>query len=208
MIVPTLPLLRSVCPGFVAAFAPKAEAELPLYPVLCSREVLGAASYFVLADLLEECDPRPRTAAGHRREPAFIGSLQEELEKRRYRPGTVSRLIRGPFDHPRRLLSFVKDRIVHTALLLVLEAALVEACPEGREKADALVALRVTVRRGSRDFEAFDLDGRDARDGVSYQTLLRLVVAHVHDDDVRHLLRLFLKAPVVDVRDCDWRDTA
>lgn len=201
---PMFSLLQSVYPNIWSAFTFRSKAEPPLYPLLCSREVLGAASYFVLADMLADCSPRPQAAAVERREPAFLGSLQEELQDRCYRPGPVARVMKGPFDHPRRHLTFVKDRIVHTALLLILESALGEVCPECPEKMNTLAALCTTVRRGSHDFEAFDLGGRDARRGVSCQTLFRLVVAHVHDDDIRCLLKLFLKAPVVEVRECEW----
>ncbi|OAM91044.1 hypothetical protein OH491_04310 [Termitidicoccus mucosus] len=196
-------LLRSLCLDFVDAFASRPKVVLPLYPILCRREVLGAASYFVLADMLADSDPEPRAPA--HREPAFVVTLKEELESRRYRPGPVSWIIQDRMHRPCRLLS-VKDRIVHTALLLVLEAALAEACSEENpEHARTLAALRRTVRNGSYDFGAFDIEDGDGQMRASFPTLLRLVVAHVHDDDVLRLLRLFLKAPVVDVRECDWR---
>ncbi|WP_043585831.1 hypothetical protein [Geminisphaera colitermitum] len=208
MIAHTFSLLQSVYPDFPALFTLRSKAESPLYPVLCSREVLGATSYFVLADMLDAYDPH-RRAEGHgtieRREPGFLDSLQEELGERRYRPGPVLRVMKGPFDYPRRHLTFVKDRIVHTALMLVIENALSGACPECNEKMDILEALRTTVHRGSRDFNAFAFEECGAAN--SYQTLLRLVVAHVHDDEVRRLLKLFMKAPVVEVWSCEWRDT-
>ncbi|AHF94139.1 hypothetical protein OPIT5_06335 [Opitutaceae bacterium TAV5] len=204
MIANTLPLLRSVCPDSVAAFAPKSKAGPPLYPILCSREVLGAASYFVLAAMLADCKPRPRESSA--REGTFIDTLQHELESRRYRLGTVSRFIKSQLHRP-RLMLFLKDRVVHTALFLVLDAVLSEVCSENDPvHVRTLAAVRATVRSGSYGFDAFDIEGRGGMmNRGSYQTLLRLVAIHVHDDDLLRLLKLFLKAPVVDVWGRDRR---
>lgn len=84
MIAHTFSLLQSVYPDFPALFTLRSKAESPLYPVLCSREVLGATSYFVLADMLDAYDPH-RRAEGHgtieRASPAFLTRCRRNWEK-------------------------------------------------------------------------------------------------------------------------------
>lgn len=185
MITTTLPSLRPVCPGS-SAIVPGAKAGASLYPVLCSREVLGAASHLVLAGMAGDGEPRG--------EGVLIETLQEELESRSYRPGPVVRLI----GERRRLLS-AKDRVVHTALLLVLDAVLAGVgADDDPGQVRTLAALRRTVRKGSDGFENFDIEAGGDGECGSYLDLLRLVVSHVRDDDVLRLLKCFLRAPVVD----------
>jgi len=168
-----------------------------LYEILASPAMLTAASYLVALGAKAERSSGVLTGGW-----SELASLQADLQGKRYRPGRIVRILKGQAGRPQRILQ-IRDRIVHTSLLLVLEPVLSDACfhqAGDSETVRALEALRLTAGRGSGDLDAFDLEEGGRHGGVVYLEFLRVVACRVHDDALLGLIKLFLKAPVMEVR--------
>jgi RNA-directed DNA polymerase len=181
-----------------------------LYDRVYRRDVLTAAWWLVLKndgapgvdgqscqDIID--DPGAAT---------FLEELHEELRTRRYRPQPVKRVYIPKPDGRQRPLGIpsLRDRIVQTAVLLVLEpifeADFVESSygfRPGRSAHDALAEIRQHLQAGRQ--EVYDADLQGYFDTIPHDQLLKCVRMRVVDRAVLALLQAWLRAPVVETDD-------
>ncbi len=145
---------------------------------------------------------------------AFLQDLHGELRTGRYQPQPVLRLYITKPDGRQRPLGFatVKDRIVQTALLLILEpifeADFVDTSfgfRPGRSAHDALSAIRHELRSGR--CEVYDADLQGYLDTIPHDQLIKCLRMRVVDRRVLALIQAWLRSPVIETADQGRRNT-
>ena len=176
-----------------------------LYGDLCRRDVLEAAVKAVVSNAGAAGEDGVSTEAIKAAGNAFLDELQTQLHTKSYRPSPVLRVWIPKADGKKRPLGIptVKDRVVQTAMKLLLEPIFEADFDEGsygyrpnRDAHQAIEAIKTGLFAGETEIIDADLSGYF--DTVDHAAVLKLVARRVSDGAILRLVKLFLKAPIVE----------
>jgi len=135
----------------------------------------------------------------------YIFEIIKELENRTYKPKPVLRVEIPKGDRDTRPLGIptIKDRIIQTAVKLVIEP-IFEADFEDssygfrpcRSAEEAVKAIKKNLQEGR--CEVFDADLRAYFETIPHKELMYLLGMRISDKNILHLIKMWLKAPVME----------
>jgi len=135
----------------------------------------------------------------------FLAKLAEEVKNRTYRPLPVRRVMIPKPDGSQRPLGIptIRDRVVQMAVKLMIEP-IFEAdfcdCSYGfrpkRSAHDAMGEISYALHKGHT--EVIDADLSKYFDTIPHAKLLAVVAERIADGGILHLIKQWLKAPVVE----------